>query len=93
MTTALEFRVLSGAQCMARCPAVHGARVGANPHCDIVLTGEDMPEVAGWLEIDQSGWRLAGAVTPGLDAQAPCPPAAFNEPVELGAAWITVAAP
>ncbi|MBN3268873.1 EscD/YscD/HrpQ family type III secretion system inner membrane ring protein [Bordetella bronchiseptica] len=93
MTAAMEFRVLSGAQCMARCPAVHGARVGANPHCDIVLTGEDMPEVAGWLEIDPSGWRLAGAMTPGLDARAPDLPVAFNEPVPLGTIWITVAAP
>lgn len=93
MTAALEFRVLSGAQCMARCPAVYGVRVGANPQCDIVLTDEDMPEVAGWLEIDQSGWRLASAMTPGPDAQAPYLPAAFNEPVQLGTTWITVAAP
>ena len=89
MSRMLELRVLSGLHHKARCPATHGALIGADPHCDIVLTDDTLPTHAARLILGKNGWAL----TPGDEEPTSNTPTdtAYNQPLMLGPIWITVA--
>lgn len=83
----LELRVLSGLHSQASCAAHDGALLGADPDCDIVLADDGLPARAARLRIGADGWGLADEG--GAPALAPATP--FNQPLPLGAVWVTVA--
>jgi len=87
MSAALELRVLSGLHEGACCEVSHGAVIGADPGCDIVLADEGIGAREAQVCVDASGWHLATGVDT-ADPQAAC---GFNQPLLLGAVWVTVA--
>ena len=91
MNATLELRVLSGLHREARCPVTHGALVGADPDCDIVLADTGLPARAARLILDDQGWNLTpGESEPEPDAASGTP---YNQPLPLGPVWLTVAYP
>ncbi|MFC4297768.1 type III secretion system inner membrane ring subunit SctD [Castellaniella hirudinis] len=91
MNAALELRVLSGLHREARCPAIHGDLVGADPDCDIVLADAGLPARAARLVLGAEGWNLtSGDGEHGPDTSTDT---AYNQPLPLGPVWLTVARP
>lgn len=91
MNAMLELRVLSGLHREARCPVTHGALVGADPDCDIVLADTGLPARAARLVLSDQGWNLTpGESEPEPDAASGTP---YNQPLPLGPVWLTVSHP
>ena len=83
----LELRVLSGAHRDAHCPVHDGATVGSDLACDIILEDADAPEYRIFLSIDAGYW----SVSPSDDSNDQPQRLAFNHPLALGGAAITIA--
>ncbi len=87
----LELRILSGIHQGARCPARHGALIGAHPDHDIVLADAGLPAQAAKLKLGPAAWDASP--DPQDLALASDPTIPYNEPLSLGSIWITVAHP
>ena len=87
MNQGFELRVLSGLHEGACCEVSHDAVIGADPGCDIVLADEGIGARAAQVGIDASGWHLSAEA----DAPVSQPACGFNQPLQLGSTWITVA--
>lgn len=87
MSQVLELRVLSGLHEGACCEIAHGAVIGADLGCDIVLADEGLGAREAQVCLDTSGWHLSATT----DAPPSRNAFGFNQPLQLGPIWITVA--
>lgn len=86
MNTMLELRVLVGLHREARCAVHDGAAIGSDSACDIVLSDEGVAAHAGRIRLTEQGWSLS--TDESLEGRAMM---AWNEALQIGQAWITVA--
>lgn len=88
MTPRYELRVLKGLHSEARCAIQDGAAVGSDLANDIVLSDEGILPYVGRIRLREDGWYLSADDT--LDEHERTINA-WNSPLPIGLAWITVA--
>jgi len=66
----------------------HGASIGSDSACDIVLCDEGIPAHAGWIHLHEAGWLFTSVDTDSDSTDTVIP---WNQAIPLGESWITVA--